>query len=123
MSRCLLGQLLADGRRNSAHVDDDQSFSRPFEYTVWPGHAFDDLAFVIVYLSHFAFIGRYDRMLHFHGAKDNEYLPVLHCFAIAYLYFDDGSRHRCCERFLSVGDAHTVRGCIYVWWLTSFEVV
>src|SRR2546425_4319225 len=43
MSRCLLGQLLADGRRNSAHVDDDQSFSRPFEYTVWPGHDFFDL--------------------------------------------------------------------------------
>ncbi len=72
--------------------------------------AFDDLAFVIVHLSHFAFIGRYDRMLHFHGAKDNEYLPVLHCLASVYLYFDDGSRHGSSERFLRVGDAPTVRG-------------
>src|SRR6266699_160505 len=83
----------------------------------------NNIALLVVNPPHLALVRRNDRMLHFHGAEDDQYLAMLHHLTILYLHFDDSSRHWRGERFLGAGRIAAVRGRINIWRLTSFKPV
>src|SRR5947207_891237 len=85
--------------------------------------AFHNIALLVMNTPHFALVRRNDRMLHFHGAEDDQYLAMLHRLTILYLHFDDGTSHWRGECFLGAGRITAMRGRIDIWRLSSFKPV
>src|SRR5205807_9551244 len=79
------------------------------------GSAFDDIAFLVVDMSHLAGVGSGNGMLHLHRAEDHKRLALLDGIAIVHMYFGDGTGHGRGEGFLRMGDIAPASGCINAW--------